>query len=307
MAPPAPGTIQRVDYLFADIADLLPAAAWSETFYVQGDNASVFEKVTDDTDINVRRAILHRNYALAEIRVGDVVVLRDSNVFLLPPGTGTGTYPIPATHTPTDDDSEEPWDGILIECQDALLRSRRSFAMRGLPTDVVKNNFQYVGNPIWNPRIRAWGERHITTPGAPGPATPYLLQQRAFVDMPPPDTIAVGVDGRSLVLTWTAGRPASLNAQFGIVNGPGAFVSLSNVYGADFVNTIWRIKRLDGANVAHTVRHKRQIFTPGLGGAYSIQLVSYNYPPIAYATVRRGCKRNTGGPSARLHGRAPTR
>lgn len=311
MAPPAPGTIQKVTYEFADPEDLLPSAAWSETFYVAGDLNSVFEQVTDPADWAFRLDILHPNYAIAAITVSDVVVLRDSSAYAFSLATGRGTFPAPIGFGPKES-SEEPWDGVLVSMQNLALNSRRSTAMRGLPTDVVVDNFRYVGNAQWNPRFDAWVARHTTSPGEPGPATPYLLQKRDFTPMAAPDTITIGADSRSLVLTWTAGVPAALQTQFNIVNGPGAFIELKNVFGANHVNTIWRITRLAAVggvvvNTAYTIRHKGVIFSAGLTGAWTIRLVGYTYPPIAYMTPLRGAKRNTGGPSKRLAGKARTR
>jgi hypothetical protein len=307
MAPPAPGSIQRVDYIFADPTDLLPAAAWTETFYVGGTTQDVFDRVTRPIDFQARTDLLHNNYALAQINVSDVVVLRDSIPFNLGAAAGAGRYPLAGGHVELTDDSEEPWDGVLVQMQNAARNSRRFFAMRGLPVGVVVNNFRYVGNAVWNPRFDRWKDRHCSVPGGPGPVTPYLLQKRDFTLLAPPTTITVGVDGRSLVLTWAGGIPAAITTQFNINPGPGAFVELKNVYGADKINTIWRIISLDPPNSVHTVRHQRVIFTPGLSGAWVCRLVGYTYPPIAFLDPVRGAKRNTGGPSRRLHGRARTR
>jgi len=305
-----PGTTFKVDYIFADQTDLVPAAGWTETFYIAGTSlGNVLTTVKAVPDTNARLALLANTYALAEIRVSDVFALRDSQVYIVPNGMGVGQYPSPGHPTPGEDVSEQPWDGLLVQMQDVAFKSRRSFPLRGLPVGVITQNFQYqANNAVWNPAFQAWVARHTASPGGPAPLTPYLLQQRNFTPVASPTTIAVGPDGRSLIITWSGGVPAAIIAALNPTppTAVNPFISIRNCFGADHVNTIWKIASLTLPNTLTTYPHRRQLFG-NPGGTPLIAIVNYNYPGIAYMTPLRGMKRSTGGPFARLHGRARTR
>jgi hypothetical protein len=198
--------------------------------------------------------------------------------------------------TDADDPAEQPYDGLLIRMDDGGSH-RRSFIMRGLPTNIVTKTRSYAPEAEWTTAFAVWANS-VTTPGGHAP-NPNIWQIRTQVRNPTPvipASVNVAANNRSLVITFTGAVPAAITQA-------NPFFILAGVTGADHCNKIWRAQFPVGATVMNTYPGRRTIYgTPG--GLPLVTPITYAFSGIESVIPLRGVKRDTGRPFDLLVGKS---
>lgn len=259
---------------------------WTETFYQVGDDIGTLFAEASSTAaggyLRRRQQMLTENCWIKGVTCSDEAVLRDSKAKVIPKSQGKGLIPKPIT-------GEQPYDALLLRCEAGNTR-RRGFLLRGIPVGLVSEDNEYIGanafitnlnNYMEAIRDRLHGAIRIKTPG------PKLF----------PSAIDVGLDLKSLTITFAAPLPAGLATN--------AIINVAKMGQAANVNGLWKIAKVDGL-VVTTFPKLREIFgSPVPTGSVTVMAITYG--AITSIQPVRGGKRDTGRPSGALAGKARVR
>jgi hypothetical protein len=269
-------------------------SGWTETFYFV--DADISTALTDARAyVRPRLNILTADFALTEVRVSDLSVLRDSLVQSYPLASAVGA--LAGAPPPGDwgaaDTLQPAWNGLLIRLEGTSLH-RRSLILRGIPGGITDSGGHYTPTPGWNTAFLAWKNFLLRAP-----AFSLRLVQRGLQIFP--TAVAIDPDARSLTLTLAGLAPAGWI--------PGANVICTRFQGASPVNGTWNISGvipLVGPPATTTVllRPKlRKIYGTALNTGIW-QVLTYPLQAITNVIPERGVKKATGRPFDLPRGRA---
>jgi hypothetical protein len=278
----------RLVYKFRDNTSQL-SSGWVETWYTSdGASQDCINKFGSDAVRQARRGILSKDYDLVAIRASVVGTRADQAGKVWTHAQGVGRY---TTAAPDPSAGEQPWDALLIKCQQGGT-VLRSFAMRGIPEGVMKDTLNYNPVPAFSDALTIWAQ---TFQGA----GTLQVRQATYSLLPRPDTITYDVfSQRYLILTYTGAPPGALVR--------GVVIRISGITGASPVNHLWRVRQVTGG-VVTLFPGRRTIFGTINSVGAVVELQTLKYTTIQSLAATRGTKRNTGRFPDQLRGRARAR
>lgn len=288
-----PGTNYKVDWVFGSLFG--GVSGWTETHYRTGSGTinDTLLNETSNMNLTLRLMLLHRSYALQEVRVSDTEILRDSLIQAYGPAEGVGSYDF--SHGSGFAPPMPPWVRLLIRCESGSL-VRRSYEIGGIATSVLTPTYAYnSADPTWAANWPNFAAAHLT-----GGECPWAIRKVTFgtpltpATYQPIATILPGVTGRELILTFTG-------PGFGAAPPPGTIIKVSGVTGADHCNHLWTVAQAT-QTLIRTRPGRHTIFGIPANGAAAIGAITF--PILTRMGPLRGSKRNTGRPFGELHGRA---
>lgn len=128
-------------------------AGWTETLFINVANLTLALAEAQDL-VPLRVALLGQQSALVNVRVSDDFIKRDSQIFPVPPGDQTPARGVGSEHASDD---------LVIRLEGGVVfRTRRTLAMRGIPTNIIGSAGRFIGDPGgWNSAFTVWTQQLI--------------------------------------------------------------------------------------------------------------------------------------------------
>lgn len=275
----------RITYFFKDGK----SAGWTENFYAQGDSSeAVHSLFVRDALVNARLGFLAEQYFLGEVRTSNTDAARDSLVTAYSGNSGKGKF-----KTQQDwalDPAEEPYDALLVRIE-AGSTHRRQLYVRGLPTDVVAQNREYVPQPEFAANFKKWADI-VKANG-----TPFRLRSLTFGDDVVPFATTVSATGDSFSVSFGL-NPVPTWAK-------GDIIRVRRAVGVSNLNGMWKVDAVLSP-VVYFKPHQRLIRGAIVGNPF-LQKATEVFTAVTDVIPERGTSRKTGRPFDVLRGRARVR
>lgn len=299
----------RIQMFFA--TDVGSAAGWSETWYGPGGLTTPSgmtnllgpnRDAAPGTPVGARLDLLHPEYALKEVRLTSMQVLRLTDVQSFSSTNsnspqnpnGVGRFPTsPPDGTTT---AEAPWTRLLVRQNVRGSASRRIQKMGGLPKKVVTDTYDYNPTPTWAQRWQDFGAAWVL-----GNVTP-CARYRQLSPLPPlppepVDSVVVNPDAQSITVNFPVGSVPLI--------GVGDYFTLSGVEDCFPINHIWRCRRIaPGALALITYPGRNTLYGTPSGNNIGVRRIQFpDDRLITSLSPERGAKVDTGRPFNLLVGR----